>query len=161
MADIKRVPQLWIHEFELGASCTGVAPAGAALVDSDETVDRGAQRLWSGLDDGGLFQLPVALTCGWRVNRVMWNLPGLTKFDLYAVDADGFSYVLLSGTAVSGMIDFRDPQVLLVPGWALQVVAATVAGFTGAGRIVVEGQQGLWLSDAFVAFRRGGREARV
>lgn len=158
MAAIKRIPQVALQAFLNGGSVTGVAPAGAPVVDSNETIFRGQYRKWEGCTDGGLFLFPSAdcLNASWRLERLIWNLPGSGGVTISIVDDDGMTYELATVAADEGQwFPEENHGLLLLPDWGVIVVAG--AGLTGDGRLVAFAAPG-WRTDAFEA-RILGEEA--
>ncbi|MFA4971298.1 MAG: hypothetical protein WC683_01710 [bacterium] len=134
MAEIRRIPQVMVHEIAAGNQLTGVAPDGT---DSEETLFRGGYRRWMACTVAGLFQLPVGFGNGWRLERVVWNLNGGGNITINLVDPDGVIYQLNQVAAASGEYVSREGGGILVPpGWAIQVTSAAVMA-PGNGRVVV------------------------
>ncbi|MDD3136087.1 MAG: hypothetical protein PHF64_06265 [Methanoregula sp.] len=144
MAEIKRIPLVWMHELAAGNILTGVEPNG---VDSEEALFRGIYRRWTACTLAGLFQLPVGLRGGWRLQRVVWNLPVPGNVTINLIDNDGFIYQLNQVAAASGEYVSRESSGILVPpGWAIQVTS--VNAIANAGRVVVHTGPGLY-NDGF------------
>ena len=147
MSEIRRIPQVLLQAVKNGGSISGVEPSGVELVDSEETLFGGQYRKWSFCTAAGLFQLPAVLRYGWRLERLVWNLPGVGGIKIYVVDDDAVSYELITTTAVAGQYTPQENGGLLVlPGWAIKVVGTNA--LSGAGRLVAFASSG-WRTDAF------------
>lgn len=147
MSEIRRVPSIMMQAINSGGSVSGVAPSGAGLVDSAESLFRGQYRKWTGATAGGLFQIPAVLTTGWRLERLVWHLPGVGGIKVSVVDEDVVVYELATVAAADGQYTPGENGGLLVlPGWAIKVVGTNV--LSGAGRLVAFAAPG-WRTDAF------------
>lgn len=147
MSEIRRVPQVMLHAIENGGAVSGVAPSGAGLVDSAETLFTGQYRKWTGCTAAGLFQLPDRLLTGWRLERLVWNLPGVGGLKVNLVDDDGVVYEVAAPTTATGQyVPSENGGLLVLPGWSLKVVGTNA--LTGAGRLIAFGALG-WRTDLF------------
>ncbi|RLI53174.1 MAG: hypothetical protein DRP09_16330 [Candidatus Thorarchaeota archaeon] len=128
MAD--RIPNITVQEVASGNKFTGVAPNGT---DSDQTIENGRLRKYSGGSLGGLYVSPA--NCGVRLNRILWNLPGggTIKFSLF--DSDGIEYPLHETSDTEGQWEAGTSDIMLPPNWELKVTNSV--NLTGDGRIVL------------------------
>jgi len=147
MSEIRRIPQVLLQAVNNGGSVSGVEPSGVAMVDSGETLFSGQYRKWTVCTAAGLFRLPAVLRYGWRLERLVWNLPGVGGIKVNLIDDDAVSYELAAITAVAGQYTPEENGGLLVlPGWAIQVVGTNA--LSSAGRLVAFASSG-WRTDAF------------
>jgi len=145
MAEIRRIPQVIVHEIVAGNIMTGVAPNGT---DSEETLFRGGYRRWLLCTLAGLFQLPVAFRNGWRLERLVWNLPGGGNITVNLVDESGVAYQLNQVAAASGEYVSREAGgILVIPGWSIQVTSVNAVG-PANGRVIVYTNKG-WSQHTF------------
>ena len=143
MAEIRRIPQVMIHEVAMGGSFSGVASDGT---DSEEALYRGRYRKWLAGTVGGLFELPAAYECGWALERVLWAATGMGGVAINIIDDDGFIYPVAAVVGDAGTWVPPDSGGLwMLPGWQLQVVGTNPLG--ALGRVVVELGRG-WGQDA-------------
>jgi hypothetical protein len=136
-----------LHAIDNGGSVSGVAPSGVAMVDSGETLFGGQYRKWTACTAAGLFQIPPVLRYGWRLERLVWTLPGVGGIKVNVVDEDSTVYELSSIASASGQyMPEENGGLLVLPGWSVKVVGTNV--LTGAGRLVAFASSG-WRTDAF------------
>ena len=128
-----------------GLEITGVSSSATCDVDGDvtivpytdneETVRRGRYRVFSGLEDGGLIDIPESIARnGYRIKEVSIKMPSLTSISFYLVDRDDMevsigSMFLSNG---SGYKSWENGGVLIPPGCKFRSV--------GVGNITDEGQ---------------------
>lgn len=156
MADINVIPQVWLQEQSAGAVLAGAAPAGVAMVDSGETLYRGMYRKHTVCTAAGLFQIPAAFNCGYRLERLVWDTPGGGNFTVSLVDDDGLDHKLEVTAAVFGVYVPRENGGILVPpGWAIKAVTSGV--LASAGRVIAYLRNG-WVTGAFVGAGAIGAE---
>lgn len=149
MGEIKRIPWVMLQEVASGNDVTGVAPAGGSMVDSEETLYRGQYRKWTACTDAGLFALPGTLDAGWRMERLVWTLTGLSAVKVNLVDEDAVVYQLLSSSAASGnYAPGENGGLLVLPGWSVQVVGTGT--LSADGRLIAFAAPG-WRTDIFNA----------
>jgi hypothetical protein len=146
MSEIRRIPNVMMQAIVNGGSVSGVAPAGAGMVDSAESLYTGQYRKWTVCAVGGLFQIPADLTTGWRLARLVWHLPGVSGIKINLVDEDAVVYEVAAPTTADGQYVPDDGGLLVLPGWAIKVVGTNV--LTSAGRVVAFAAPG-WRTDAF------------
>lgn len=130
-------PAIVVHNFVSGASVTGVAPTGKAMVDSQETLWRGRIRKYSNCDDGGL--VAVAPRMGSTITRVTWNLPGISELQIFRMDDDDILYTLYTASKditlldeTSGIFMPQDNEVFIPPDWFVVAVATGSLSDVGA-----------------------------
>ena len=144
MAEIRRIPQVMVHEVAIGGVFSGVASDGA---DSNETLYRGRLRKWLAGTVGGLFVLPTAFEPGWGINRILWSATGMGGVSINIIDDDGFIYPVASVVGDAGTwVPPDSGGLLILPGWSVQVAGTNPLG--ADGRVVVEMGRG-WGQDVF------------
>ena len=147
MSEIRRIPNVMVQAIVSGGAVSGVAPAGAAMVDSAESLFRGQYRKWTVCDVGGLIQIPATMTTGWRFERLVWHLPGVGGLKISLVDEDVVAYEIAAPTTADGQYTPNENGGLSVlPGWAIKVVGTN--SLTGDGRLIVFLAPG-WRTDLF------------
>jgi hypothetical protein len=159
MSEIERIPTIVVHQINNGGNLTGTLPDGT---DSDETLRRGRIRYYAGCTDGGKFELPDALVkTGFRVERVAWNLPGLTGVNLYVVDPNGFAYLVGTMTGAQGFYEWRNGGTLVpgYSGWSFAAIKTGGANLTADGSIMFVVGQG-WGQATLSEEGSLGREAK-
>lgn len=139
----------------LGA-LTGVAPDGT---DSEEGEHRGRYRIWTGCSDGGLVEFPTSIRGGFRVERVSWNLPGLSGVDLYVVDPDGVLFLVGQYTGSEGYFEWRNGGTLVAPRFKFAAVSQG-GSLSDIGRVMFVLGQG-WGQTTLEQAKELGREGRV
>jgi len=143
VAEIRRIPQVMVHEVALGGVFSGVAPDGA---DSIETLFRGRLRKWLAGTVGGLFVIPTAFEPGWGLDRVLWAATGMGGVAINLIDDNGFIYPVAAVVGDAGTWVPPDSGGLpILPGWSVQVVGTNPLG--AIGRVVVTMGRG-WGQDA-------------
>ncbi len=120
MSTIKTVPTVLVHKIDSGGTLSGAAPNGN---DSGESNFRGRYRVYDECTVGGLVELDQTLRCGFRVEKVSWNMTGLTGVDLYLVDPDGFEYWFGGGTGANNAYEWRDGGLLVPPDFTFKAVS--------------------------------------
>jgi hypothetical protein len=103
--------------------------------DSEETIRRGRYRVFSGLEDGGLIDIPETIARnGYSIKTVLVNIPTLTAVNFNIIDRDGNSvnagYVTL--TTGVGYKEWLNGGVIVPPDCKFQVV--------GTGSVTSDGQ---------------------
>jgi hypothetical protein len=151
---IGAVARVTIHEVAIGGKITGVASDG---VDSGETVERGQVRKHTAGTVGGLFAAHDRI--GWMVRCVSWQLPSVAAqtVTINLVDDDSVAYQVATGTGETGTVQFASCELLVPPGWKLQVVAGEVCD--QIGRVAVFTDAGGWSQT--LGYGVIGRETRV
>lgn len=159
MGEIKRVPEIVIHQIDSGGGFTGVLPNGT---DSEETLRRGRIRRYANCTDGGAFELPGDLNLlGFRMERVSWNLPGITGVDLFIKDPDGYLYLVGAMTGAAGYFSWRNGGLIIpgYPGWSFVADKAGGTTLSGDGSIMFTLGRG-WGQPTFSQEGSIGRDER-
>jgi hypothetical protein len=142
-----------------GLTITGAASSATADVDgavstvsysdSEESVKVGRYRLYSGLTDGGLVEIPESTSgAGYRVKRVLVGVPGLTSVSFRVVDRGGYdvsagAIYLESGY---GSREWSEKGILVPPGGSFKAIGVGVV--SSIGEIMFELCRG-WASSVF------------
>lgn len=158
MGIIKTIPSIVVHQIDNGGDLTGTLPDGT---DSEETLRRGRIRYYKNCTNGGKFELPDQLIfAGFRIERISWNLPGITGVDAYIFDPDGYAYPVGSASGAKNFIDWRSGGVL-VPGYAGWYFAAVKQGgaITADGSLMMTLAKG-WSQSTFSQVKEIGREEK-
>ena len=133
------IPAVVVQEILDTNDVTGVAPVGASMTDSEETLHRGRYRKYESCDDGG--EVLVDALAGNTITSVSWNLPGLTAVDIYREDDDGVKYLLHNSTSAQGTYDPRSRVAFVPPGWKIRVI--------GTGTLSADGRLMVTLGDGW------------
>lgn len=152
MSDILCIPDVIIHQINNGGTLTGVTPNGT---DNGESLLRGRYRLYTNCTNGGLIEMDSSLKDGFRIERVSFNLTGVTAVNLYVRSPQGIDFLVGDYTGAAGYYEWRQGGTLVPPGFTFKAVATGT--LSAAGGIMFVLSQG-WKESAYQSNNVLGRE---